>query len=205
MPNSIKTSEPRRRGRPPAYDREAALAALTGIFWQRGFSAASLDLLAQAADMNRPSLYAAFGDKRAMFRAVLEGYADGALAQIAAALASDPDPRRAVAATLRAAAAFYAEGAVPRGCLAICTVPTEAVADPDLRAALADLLAGIDALFIAGLEQARATGRLAPDFDCEARGRLCAAALHSLALRARAGAAPAALFVLADAAAATLV
>src|SRR6187549_1936690 len=66
---STKTSP--RRGRPPSYDRDVALRAILDVFWDRGFSAASLDDIGAAAAMNRPSLYGAFGDKRDMYLAAL--------------------------------------------------------------------------------------------------------------------------------------
>lgn len=55
------------RGRPKTYNREDALNRITEVFWQHGFAATSLDMIAAASGMKRPSLYAAFGDKRAMF------------------------------------------------------------------------------------------------------------------------------------------
>src|SRR5436305_11688626 len=69
------TNPSRRRGRPRAYDREAALGAIRDVFWYRGFSASSLDDLAAAAGMSRPSLYGAFGDKREMYLATLQMFA----------------------------------------------------------------------------------------------------------------------------------
>ena len=53
---------PRPRGRPRSYDPEQALAQATAAFWQAGYSATSLDTLALATGMNRPSLYVAVGD-----------------------------------------------------------------------------------------------------------------------------------------------
>ncbi|MEO7036717.1 MAG: helix-turn-helix domain-containing protein [Polyangiaceae bacterium] len=64
------TKPPPRLGRPPSYNRDLALGAIRDVLWGRGLSAASLDDIAAATSMNRPSLYGAFGDKRAMY---LEG------------------------------------------------------------------------------------------------------------------------------------
>ena len=66
-----KTSGPppslRPRGRPRAYRPELALAQARDAFWRDGFAATSLDDLSAATGMNRPSLYAAFGDKQALY------------------------------------------------------------------------------------------------------------------------------------------
>ncbi|MBI3517067.1 MAG: TetR/AcrR family transcriptional regulator, partial [Proteobacteria bacterium] len=69
-----KSQTPARRGRPRAYDPEAALAKATAAFWGAGFAATSLDDLCAATGMNRPSLYGAFGDKRALYHHALEHY-----------------------------------------------------------------------------------------------------------------------------------
>jgi AcrR family transcriptional regulator len=59
--------ETKRRGRPPAYVPEVALARATDAFWSAGYAATSLDELAAATGMNRPSLYGAFGDKHDLY------------------------------------------------------------------------------------------------------------------------------------------
>lgn len=188
MQDSIKI--PARRGRPPAYDRDAALAALTGAFWDQGYAGTSLDSLADATGMNRPSLYAAFGDKAAMYQAALAAYRTVAEAQIRAALAA-PDVRQAIAGFLAAAVDVYSAGPHgPRGCLAVCTAASEAVRDDAIRAAMDGVLAMIDALLAERLTDAVAAGQLPPDFDVEGRTLAIAALLHSLAVRARAGTPP---------------
>ncbi len=180
----------RPRGRPPAYDRDAALQALTGAFWDHGFAATPLDALAAATAMNRPSLYAAFGDKQAMYLAVLDRYRSDAEAQLRAALWSASDVHAALTALFAAALDFYSAGRLgPRGCLAVGTAATEAVADADIRARLAAVLATLDTVIGERLAIAVADGQLPADFDIAARAMLVAATLHSLATRARAGAA----------------
>lgn len=62
----------RKRGRPREFDPSTALAAASQAFIRYGYSAASLDLLARAMGLNKPSLYAAFGDKRALYLKVLK-------------------------------------------------------------------------------------------------------------------------------------
>src|SRR5262245_9273391 len=64
----------RTRGRPRAYDPEQALKQATNAFWQTGFSGTSLDDLSAATNMNRPSLYGAFGDKRAIYLTTIDHY-----------------------------------------------------------------------------------------------------------------------------------
>lgn len=202
MQNGIELSEPaRRRGRPPAYDRDTALAALTEAFWDHGFAATSLDMLVASTAMNRPSLYAAFGDKRAMYLAVLALYRAQAEAQLRGVLDSEASIEAAVAALLQAGLGFYAGGRHgPRGCLAVCTAATESATDPDIQAALAAVLTMMDAVIAERLRQAVEAGQLPAGFDAAARASMIGALLHSLAVRVRAGEAPERLRALAAAA-----
>src|SRR5262249_43459024 len=68
--------EVRRPGRPREYDPDRALAGAAAVFWKSGYAATPLDELAAATGMNRPSLYAAFGDKRNLYLKTLERYRD---------------------------------------------------------------------------------------------------------------------------------
>jgi len=68
------TAPARRRGRPRAFDREAALDSALRLFWTRGFEGTSITDLTEALDINPPSLYAAFGSKDELFREALGLY-----------------------------------------------------------------------------------------------------------------------------------
>ena len=61
-----------RMGRPRAFDINGALDRALQVFWRKGYEGASLSDLTKAVGVNRPSLYAAFGDKRALFRKALD-------------------------------------------------------------------------------------------------------------------------------------
>src|SRR5271163_3330645 len=58
---------PKPRGRPRSYEPDAALAQAMEAFWKSGYAATTLDDLSAATGMNRPSLYAAFGDKQDIY------------------------------------------------------------------------------------------------------------------------------------------
>ena len=74
-------------GRPRAFDPDVALDRAMHVFWAKGYEGAALSDLTQAMRINRPSLYAAFGNKEQLFRKVLDRYASGPLAYFGKALA----------------------------------------------------------------------------------------------------------------------
>src|SRR5262245_66574327 len=88
--------EPKRRGRPRAYDPDVALARAIEGFWQAGYAATSLDDLSEATGMNRPSLYGAFGDKHDLYLRALARYWELSRGAMREALAYDRPLREAM-------------------------------------------------------------------------------------------------------------
>ncbi len=72
-----ETPIPAVRGRPRAFDRGEALRRALDVFWRKGYDGASLSDLTAAMGINPPSLYAAFGDKEALYLEALRHYLDG--------------------------------------------------------------------------------------------------------------------------------
>src|SRR5205807_8821420 len=73
-------------GRPRSFDKEKALDAALQVFWRKGYEGASLAALTAAMGIEKPSMYAAFGDKEQLFRAVLDHYQKGPANVVLAAL-----------------------------------------------------------------------------------------------------------------------
>jgi len=181
--NSVSS---KKRGRPPAYDAKAALTRAMEAFWDAGYAATSLDDLAAATGMNRPSLYGAFGDKRALYLKTLEHY--GAGGQLKAALAAAVPLRDALRHVYDLAIKLYVSGKHgARGCFLINTAATESVKSPEVRALFAAQLRELDDIFEARMRRAMNERELPADADSSARAKLASAVLHSLALRSRAG------------------
>jgi AcrR family transcriptional regulator len=157
------------------------------VFWNLGYAATSLDDLAAATGLNRPSLYAAFGDKHALYMAALRRSRDEVAGALGAALRTEA-PLRAILPAIfdRAVDVYRAGDAGQRGCFLIGTAVTQAVDDPEARALLADYIAETDRLFQARFEQDRA--RLAAGVTPAAAAAMASATFHTLAIRARTGA-----------------
>jgi AcrR family transcriptional regulator len=178
----------RRRGRPRAYDPERALDAATAAFWRSGYAGTSLDDLTASAEMNRPSLYAAFGDKQALFLKTIERYCERVGAGLARELAIERPLTDALRAIYRGALDIYQAGdANPRGCYLSGSAIAAALDSPAVRAAMLASHQAFDRAFAARFAVARDAGELPPDSDPELLGTLAAGVIHTLATRARAG------------------
>jgi AcrR family transcriptional regulator len=157
-------------------------------FWDAGYAGTSLDDLSAATGMNRPSLYAAFGDKRALYLKALERYRASGRAALKETLALDQPLRQVLRQVYAKALAVYLSGEeAARGCFAIGTAATEAVGNPEVRAFLAETVRSLDDAFEARIRFARDRGELKPEADPAALARLASAVMHTLAIRSRAG------------------
>ncbi|MBV8260635.1 MAG: TetR/AcrR family transcriptional regulator [Paraburkholderia sp.] len=187
MQSSTK-KDSRPRGRPRAYDPEAALARARDTFWRNGYTGTSLDDLSAATGMNRPSLYGAFGDKHALYLEIIDRYVDAGRSAMDHALQGELPLREALMRVFDGALAWYfpAHDAA-RGCMLIGTAAVEAVNDDAVRERLAAGLRVFDKAFEKRLRAALTQGELPAYASPPMLARLVSALLHSMALRARAG------------------
>src|SRR5947199_10630626 len=110
------TAEPKRRGRPRAYEPEVALARALDVFWKEGFAGTSLDDLSAATGMNRPSLYGAFGDKRELYIKAYARYRSDARAAMADLFRTELPIKQRLQRIFAVALDIYLSGAEgPRG------------------------------------------------------------------------------------------
>lgn len=178
----------RRPGRPRAYDPEVALERALETFWKKGYSATSLDDLCAATGMNRPSLYAAFGDKRSLYLKALDFYGRSYAASVKQAFAADVPLQEGLLRIYEAALSIYVpRKGPPRGCFSVGTATTEAAADPDIRAALLRGVRNLDKAFDRRIRVAQEKGELSAEADPAVLATLASGLLHTIAIRARAG------------------
>src|SRR5690349_6465517 len=114
LPIDMKPETAAQRGRPPAFDPDAALDRAMHVFWAKGYEGASLSNLTRAMRINRPSLYAAFGNKEQLFKKVLDRYLDGPVAYFGKALAA-PKARDVVEEIFLGTARMADDPRVPAG------------------------------------------------------------------------------------------
>ncbi|MCJ0893116.1 TetR/AcrR family transcriptional regulator [Rhodococcus sp. ARC_M12] len=125
-------------GRPRGFDRDAALAVATELFWRRGFTDTSVATLTAAMGVTPPSLYAAFGDKQSLFEEASAEYFRRTCEAVDEA-AELPTVREALGRMLDDTARAHTDTATPPGCLML-TEPRLASQREILRIRLRDRL-----------------------------------------------------------------
>jgi AcrR family transcriptional regulator len=180
------TAEPKRRGRPRAYEPEVALGKALDLFRKDGFAATSLDDLAVATGMNRPSLYGAFGDKRELYIKSYQRYRDDARAKMTDIFRKEMPLRQRLQHIYAIALDIYLSGTEgPQGCFTVMTAASEAVSDSDIRAMALEGFVELDKAFAACFRVAKEKGELPETADPVVLSQLASATIHTIALRAR--------------------
>ena len=180
---------PGERGRPRTFDIDLALERAVEVFWKHGFQDASLHELTEAMGLSKPSLYAAFGDKEALYLKTLERYTQILIERHAAALESEADGRKAVEAFLRSLARMLADPALPGGCFIIngtadvggSTIPAS------VELALREALQASETLICKRLQRAQREGDLAQTSDPAALAALFGSLIAGMAVMAKSG------------------
>jgi AcrR family transcriptional regulator len=179
--------QPKRRGRPRAYEPEAALGKALDLFRKGGFAATSLDDLSAATGMNRPSLYGAFGDKRELYIKSYARYRADSRAAMADIFRVEAPIRERLERMFAVALDIYLSGEeAPRGCFTVMTAASEAIADPDIRGIVLEGLQELDKAFAGCFRRAIAQGELPATADPDVLAHLASATIHTVAIRARA-------------------
>lgn len=186
-------SDPQRRGetgaragRPRTFDVDEALDRALTVFWEKGYEGASLSVLTAAMGIRRTSLYAAFGNKEALFRKALGRYLAGPSAALALAL-DEPDVRNAIEQFLRYSAELLTAPDRPHGCLivqgALSCSDAAGVIQAELRSHRERTL---DTL-VERLEQGRRDGQLPAHLDIRSFARYLATVHQGLSIQASSG------------------
>jgi AcrR family transcriptional regulator len=176
-----------RMGRPRSFDLDKALDRALQVFWRKGYEGTPLSDLTKAMRINRPSLYAAFGDKEALFRKVLDRYVNGPAAYAQEAL-KEPNPRVAVERLLRGAADLNTARGNPGGCLMVQGALACGATADSIRQALASCRAEGEAAIRRYFQSAKSKGRLSADADPADLARYIATIIYGIAVQAASGA-----------------
>ena len=188
IPGGMEVLEacPAIKGRPREFDLDEALAAALRVFWQRGYEAASMSELTAAMGITKPSLYAAFGNKEALFKKALDLYEREKLAYMRVALDA-PTSRGVAERLLGGALAMQTNAGNPRGCLGVisavaCSPEAESIREDVLARRRSSLAA-----LVSRFEQAKSDGDLPSTIEPEALARYLIAILQGLSVQAGSG------------------
>jgi AcrR family transcriptional regulator len=173
--------------RPRAFDLDTATDAALHLFWQKGYGGTSLADLTAAMGINRPSFYAAFGSKEALFHRVVERYIEGPGANVAAAL-REKSAREVVASLLAAYADAPADSTREKGCFLVQGALACSAEDHAIRDKLAACRAAGERALRDRLKRAKGEGDLPSDENPADLARYVWTMCQGMAVQAAGGA-----------------
>lgn len=173
-------------GRPREFDLDTTLDTLLCVFWRKGYEGASYADLTAAAGVERPALYAAFGNKETLFRRVIERYYDRFLDYFPKAM-DQPTARQVVRDLFYGAAEVQTRNPETLGCLGVSGVLAGSDDAEPIRQTLIEFRASGEIMLRERLERAKAEGDLPADADPAALAAFVMAVLHGMAVQAKAG------------------
>ena len=177
------------RGRPRAFDPDAALRKALDVFWERGYEGTSMNDLVAAMGIASASIYAAFGSKEELFRRTMGLYAATRGEPPRRALREQPTARGAIEAMLGATADEITRPDDPHYCMLILAAPTGAVENHEIREFLAAGRRGMQAEIAGRLARGAADGDLhASPATLDALARYYTTVVQGLSIQARDGA-----------------
>ncbi|WP_406695952.1 TetR/AcrR family transcriptional regulator [Singulisphaera sp. Ch08] len=175
------------KGRPREFDVDEALDRALHVFWRKGYEGTTLLDLTEAMSINRPSLYAAFGNKEELFRKAFDRYDEEPAARLREAL-SQPTVHDVADRLLRKTADALTNPGNPPGCLAVHgALSCGDAAEPIRQKLIARRAAGETALR-ERFERARSEGSLSADTDPADLARFIVTVTQGMAVQAAAGA-----------------
>lgn len=184
-------------GRERRFDSDSALDAAMKVFWTKGFNGASLTDLTEAMGITRPSLYAAFGSKEALFFKALDLYQCLSRDYIMAAL-HEPTARGVFEALIRGTLKTQLTEGQPRGCLMVLNaMQGDDEAQPIRNEILKRQAMGREML-AARFERAKREGDVLATINIEGLVRLIQSLMNGILIQGAAGASADELSALAD-------
>lgn len=184
-------------GRQREFDPDEALDAALALFWQKGYEGTSFEDLTRATGVARPGLYAAFGNKEALFRKALDRYDAKYLTYMREAL-EQPSSYEVVRRIMRGSAEVQTLDPAHPGCLGTTGALACSLQAEPIRLELARRRQHAEAALCRRLERARDEGDLPRSTDCATLAAFVMAVTQGMVVQATAGASRARLEAIAD-------
>ncbi|KQP15590.1 TetR/AcrR family transcriptional regulator [Pseudorhodoferax sp. Leaf265] len=179
--------------RPRQFDEAAALDAAIRCFWSRGYAATSVRDLAEAMGITGPSLYNAFGDKRALYLKAIDHYVENGFCDRVRRFEHQLAPHAAIAAFFDEIVALSLADAEHKGCLVVNAALEVAPHDAEFQVALAAVLGDMESFFLRCVQAGQADGTVNATQAATDLARMLLGLLMGLRVLARARPEPALL------------
>ncbi|WP_299827825.1 TetR/AcrR family transcriptional regulator [uncultured Roseobacter sp.] len=181
-------NDTKRIGRPRGFNEKDALMAAMNVFWAKGYDGASMKDLTRAMGISGPSLYAAFGDKRALYLKTIDRYADVDACAPIVAFEAEPDIEKAVRGFLTSVISSATDpGDGTRGCFLASCVSTSVGQVEGVDERMEKAIDGTDLRLAQRFDLEKKRGVLPADFPSRLRGRLMYDMRQGFVFRGRAG------------------
>jgi AcrR family transcriptional regulator len=193
----MTTETKKLRGRPRVFDPDAALDKALQIFWSRGYEGTSLAELTETLGVNKPSLYAAFGNKEELFMKALSRYTTGPVAFVREVI-NEPTARAVAQRFLYEAADFLTQPSHPKGCMVVQGALSGGESAEMVKKVLIQYRAAYENLLTQRFEQAKQAGDLSGDANPQALAKYLATLHQGMSVQATSGASKEELLAIAD-------
>lgn len=170
--------------RPTTFDQKQVIDCVVGQFWKHGFEGASMKHICDATGLQPGSIYAAFGNKRALFLTAIDAYFEQSMATLKSVLHGEGSPLQRIRALFE-----YTVGEICRrdsdGCMMVNALLEAPADDRELRERLAEKFLVLESEIRAVLTEAIARGELAPDKDPSVVAKLLVNNIYGLRVHSR--------------------
>ena len=177
----------RPRGRPSNFNHEEALEKALRVFWSRGYEGTSMSELTETLGINKPSIYAAFGNKEELFRKALTRYVTGPAAFVGEAM-QQPTARQAVEKFLLQAVDFFSDQSTPNGCMIVQAALTGGQGSSAIQQELIGYRNSIETSFRERFDLAKEQGDLPPNVNTKQLAKYIATIHQGMSVQATSGA-----------------
>ncbi|MBQ0779535.1 MAG: TetR/AcrR family transcriptional regulator [Thalassolituus oleivorans] len=173
--------------RPLQFDRQKAIDAAMGVFWEQGYSASSLQQLLDAMQINRGSLYAAFSDKAGLFKEVIDNYQSRIQSIVIRLLSNELDPAKGIKDVFELTLLALTKDSLALGCLLVNTVNELSPIDSEIASHAAKKLEVVEQAFIAACERAQTLKQMTKEITPESAGKMLMTSMIGLRVQSRRG------------------
>ena len=171
--------------RTKTYNPDEVLDSAMRLFWRQGYRATSIQDLVEATGLNRSSLYNAYGDKDALFRAAIERYLAEVNRKRLAALQAEGSPKAALEAYFEGLVRFAVGEGRQLGCLLTNSAIEFCAEDEELGKRIYGIFSDVEAAFEALIRRAQAAGEISKDKDPQACARFLVTLINGLRVMSR--------------------